>query len=89
MFKDRDRDRDRDKDIEKGPRRRRSCRFCTDKNAKVEYKDVELLGHYITERGKILPRRMAGNCAKHQRAMAVAIRRARILALLPHVVVTA
>jgi small subunit ribosomal protein S18 len=60
------------------------CRFCTQK-LKIDYKDPDTLRRFITERGKILPRRITGTCAKHQRVLAQAIKRARILALLPFV----
>ena len=63
--------------------RRKVCRFCADKTLKVDYKDVRTLGTFITEGGKIVPSRVTGNCAKHQRELTVAIKRARILALLP------
>jgi small subunit ribosomal protein S18 len=63
--------------------RRKVCRFCADKTLKVDYKDVRTLGTFITEGGKIVPSRVTGNCAKHQRGLTVAIKRARILALLP------
>ncbi len=63
--------------------RRKVCRFCADKSLKVDYKDVRTLGSFITEGGKIVPSRTSGNCAKHQRQLAVAIKRARVLALLP------
>ena len=63
--------------------RKKQCRFCKDKSLVIDYKNVELLSQFITERGKIMPRRMTGNCAKHQRRLATAIKRARILALLP------
>jgi small subunit ribosomal protein S18 len=63
--------------------RRKMCRFCLDKNIKVDYKDTQTLGNFITERGKILPRRITGTCAKHQRDISRAIKRARILAALP------
>jgi small subunit ribosomal protein S18 len=63
--------------------RRKVCRFCADKTLKVDYKDVRTLGTFITEGGKIVPSRVTGNCAKHQRALTIAIKRARILALLP------
>src|SRR5215813_135283 len=63
--------------------RRKICRFCADKSLTVDYKDVRTLGSFITEGGKIVPSRTSGNCAKHQRQLAVAIKRARILALLP------
>ncbi|MFZ5816179.1 MAG: 30S ribosomal protein S18 [Bacillota bacterium] len=72
---------------ERGRRpKRRVCSFCVDKVENVDYKDVGRLKRYITERGKILPRRISGNCAAHQRALTVAIKRARIMALLPFTV---
>ena len=58
--------------------------FCVDKAETIDYKDVVKLKKYVTERGKILPRRISGNCAKHQRALTVAIKRARVMALLPY-----
>jgi small subunit ribosomal protein S18 len=63
--------------------RRKVCRFCADKSLAVDYKDVRTLQSFITEGGKIVPSRTSGNCAKHQRQLAVAIKRARILAFLP------
>ncbi len=63
--------------------RRKSCVFCTDKVEVIDYKDVNRLRRFITERGKILPRRITGNCAKHQRELTKAIKRARNVALLP------
>jgi small subunit ribosomal protein S18 len=63
--------------------RRKVCRFCADKSLKVDYKDFRTLMSFITEGGKIVPSRTSGNCAKHQRQLAVAIKRARVLALLP------
>ena len=69
---------------ERGRRpRRKVCSFCVDKVEEIDYKDVAKLRRYITERGKILPRRISGNCAKHQRLMTTAIKRARNVALLP------
>jgi small subunit ribosomal protein S18 len=65
--------------------KRKVCRFCHDKNAKIDYKDVKMVEGFITDRGKILPRRVTGTCAKHQRGVAQAIKRARILALIPFV----
>jgi len=65
------------------PGRRKVCRFCADKSLKVDYKDVRTLGSFVTESGKIVPSRTSGNCAKHQRQLAVAIKRARLIALLP------
>jgi small subunit ribosomal protein S18 len=64
--------------------RRRVCAFCVDKVDHIDYKDVFKLRKYITERGKILPRRISGNCAKHQRRVTTAIKRARHIALLPY-----
>jgi small subunit ribosomal protein S18 len=69
--------------------RRKVCRFCADKNLKVDYKDQGQLKYFLTERGKIIPRRISGNCAKHQREVATAIKRARVLALLPYTVAAA
>ena len=67
------------------PSRRRFCRFCQRKVDRIDYKDVETLKNYITESGKILPRRLTGCCAKHQRQLARAIKNARIAALLPFI----
>ena len=64
--------------------KKKVCRFCVQK-LKIDYKDSDTLRRFITERGKILPRRITGTCAKHQRALAVAIKQARIIALLPFV----
>ena len=64
-------------------RRPKVCHFCVDKIAHVDYKEVDKLKKYITERGKIVPRRVTGTCAKHQRQITRAIKRARIIALLP------
>lgn len=69
---------------ERGRRRKRICSFCVDKIAVIDYKDTGRLKKYITERGKILPRRVSGNCAGHQRMLTVAIKRARTMALLPY-----
>ena len=63
--------------------RRKVCRFCADKTLKVDYKDVRTLQTFISEGAKIVPARTSGNCAGHQRELAVAIKRARIIALLP------
>lgn len=64
--------------------RKKVCRFCANK-AKIDYKDADALRRYMTERGKILPRRITGTCAKHQREVAKAIKRARAICLLPYV----
>jgi small subunit ribosomal protein S18 len=66
-------------------RRRRVCKFCVEKIDYVSYKDVKVLTPFIPERGKIQPRRISGTCAKHQRALQSAIKRARTLALIPYV----
>ena len=74
--------------MKKRPMRRRKkvCVFCVDKNAVIDYKDINKLKRYVSERGKILPRRITGNCAKHQRALTVAIKRARHVSLMPYTV---
>lgn len=64
--------------------RRKVCRFCADKDLVIDYKDVKVLKGFLTERGKIIPRRIYGNCAKHQRQLTEAIKRARQIALLPY-----
>ena len=64
--------------------RRKVCAFCVDKVDYIDYKDVNRLKKYVSERGKILPRRISGNCAKHQRALTTAIKRARHVALMPY-----
>lgn len=64
--------------------RRRVCRFCTDKEITIDYKDAKTLKNFVTERGKIIPRRIYGTCAKHQRQLTEAVKRARQLALLPY-----
>ena len=66
--------------------RRKVCRYCADKASKVDYKNAGDLKYFVTERGKIVPRRISGNCAKHQRKVSVAIKRARMIALLPFTV---
>ena len=71
----------------RAPRRRKKvCVFCGKENNEIDYKDVNKLKRYVSERGKILPRRITGTCAKHQRAMTVAIKRARHIALMPYTV---
>ena len=67
-----------------GRSRRKSCRFCADSDLVIDYKDVRMLRGFITERGKIVPRRISGNCAKCQRQIATAVKRARVIALLPY-----
>ncbi len=68
-----------------GMRRRKVCQFCADKTEVIDYKDVDKLRKYVTEKGKILPKRITGTCAVHQREVTTAIKRARIVALLPYV----
>ncbi len=63
--------------------RKKSCRFCADKTFKLDYKNPQQIGLYISERGKILPRRFTGACANHQRDISLAVKRARILAIIP------
>lgn len=72
--------------LRRGSSRRRPkfCYYCVEKQEHVDYKDVDKLKKYISERGKIIPRRVTGNCAKHQRALTEAIKRARFMALLPY-----
>ena len=65
--------------------RKKVCQFCVDHMDEIDYKEVSKLKRYITEKGKILPRRQTGTCAAHQRALTVAIKRAREMALLPYV----
>ena len=67
------------------PARKKVCSFCVDKVECIDYKDIAKLKKYITEKGKIIPRRMSGVCAAHQRALSTAIKRARYMALLPYV----
>ena len=79
----------KDKDKQQGQRRpmfrrRKVCKFCADKIDDINYKDVKLLGPFVPERGKILPRRISGTCAMHQRKLRTAIMRARQLALIPY-----
>ncbi len=69
-----------------GFRRRRACRFCSEKDATIDYRDPGSLRFFVSERGKIVPRRISGNCAKHQRKVAEAVKRARQLAIVPYTV---
>jgi len=68
--------------IKKKFQRKKVCRFCTEK-IDIDYKDAKLLRSFVTERGKLMPRRLTGTCAKHQRTLASAVKSARIIALLP------
>ena len=73
---------DKTKKIRRAPKKK-VCAFCSEKNAVIDYKDVAKLRRYVTEKGKIIPRRASGVCAAHQRELTVAIKRARIMGLLP------
>ena len=73
----------------RGFARRKVCRFCADKKIIVDFKDQSTLKYFVTERGKIIPRRISGNCSKHQRAIAKAVKQARGLALIPYLVLAA
>lgn len=64
--------------------KRKVCRFCVDKALKIDYKEIDVIKRFTTEGGKIIPKRITGNCSKHQRRLAVAIKRARAVALLPY-----
>jgi len=66
-------------------KRKKICRFCIDKVTYIDYKDTKRLVNFITDRGKIIPRRISGNCAKHQRELSISIKRARNIALLPFI----
>ena len=77
---------DRDGGKKRSMGRRKQCKFCADEALKIDYKDASLLKYFITDRGKLVPRRLSGNCAKHQREIATSIRRARMIALMPFAV---
>ena len=66
--------------------KKRICKYCTDKALAIDYKDPQALKYFVTERGKIVPRRISGNCARHQRKVQLAVKRARNIALLPFTV---
>ena len=74
----------RDKKKRRGPPRRKVCPFCQDKGSKIDYKNPAALKRLVTERGKIVPRRISGVCARHQREVSLAIKRARHIALRPY-----
>ena len=63
--------------------KRRSCRFCADKKVSIDYKNVRALGSFLSERGRLVPRRISGNCSQHQREVTLAVKRARVMALIP------
>jgi small subunit ribosomal protein S18 len=76
-----------DRDAKKRPvGRRKMCKFCGDETIKIDYKDAGLLKYFITDRGKLVPRRISGNCAKHQREISTAVNRARMIAIMPFAV---
>lgn len=82
----------RERTMARGPRRRgmgrrKVCRFCADKTLLIDYKDARTLGNFLTERGKVIPARITGNCARHQRRLTVAVKQARTVALLPYTAV--
>jgi len=77
-------DKQQQKKVRRGRPRRKICAFCADKATSIDYKDTTKLRRFMTERGKIQPRRTSGVCAKHQRQLAMAIKRARMMALLPY-----
>ncbi len=78
-----EKDNQRKKSYNNSRSRKKVCQFCADKEAVVDYKDVETLKKYVSERGKILPRRITGTCTMHQRAVTTAVKRARTVALMP------
>ena len=71
----------------RGLGRRKVCRFCADKGMAIDYKDARTLGTFLSERGKIIPARITGNCARHQRRLTASIKQARTVALLPYTTV--
>jgi small subunit ribosomal protein S18 len=75
-----------DRDKKRPVGRRKMCKFCADETIKIDYKDASLLKYFITDRGKLVPRRLTGNCAKHQREIAVGVNRARMIAIMPFAV---
>ena len=77
---------DKDKTKKRTFQRRKICRFCADNKLRIDYKEPQVLRYFLTERGKVVPRRITGNCSMHQRRVAVAIKRARTIALLPFTV---
>ena len=83
MEKDRERD-DKSEKMVKVRKRRKVCQFCMEKATDIDYKDTQKIRRFLSEKAKILPRRMTGVCAKHQRMLTVAIKRARHIALFPY-----
>jgi small subunit ribosomal protein S18 len=88
-MRDKEKEKEGDLDQDGGKKklgRRKACKFCADEKIRIDYKDASLLKYFITDRGKLVPRRLSGNCAKHQRAIATAVNRARMIALMPFAV---
>lgn len=79
------RGRDKDKKKKRRPAKKKACHFCTEGFVVIDYKDVEMMRRFTTERGKIAPRRNTGTCAKHQRLLAPAVKRSRHIALVPFI----
>jgi len=79
-------DKGRGKGLRGGASRRKVCRFCAEPTTHIDYKNPQMLRSFITDRGKMVPRRISGTCALHQRAISLAVRRARMLALMPFTV---
>jgi len=77
-------DKGHEKKKRRGPPRKKVCPFCADRNARIDYKNPAAIKRLVTERGKIVPRRISGMCAKHQREVALAVKRARHIALMPY-----
>lgn len=78
--------RERDRDRDDRPIRKKKCKFCIDKVERIDYKDINRVRKNLTERGKMIPRRITGNCSFHQRQLALAVKRARYIALIPAVI---
>jgi small subunit ribosomal protein S18 len=83
--RNKDKDKDKYKRRKKIFHRRKVCRFCADTSLIIDYKDPKVLAGFVTERGKIIPSRISGTCNKHQRALSLAVKRARTIALMPYV----
>ena len=85
-MKDKEKEFDSEQDATGGKKklgRRKMCKFCADDKLTIDYKDTGLLKYFITDRGKLTPRRLSGNCAKHQRVIATSVGRARMIAMMP------
>ena len=88
MRRSREEGRDERSTFRRRPGRRKVCRFCAEKDSRIDFKDVRMLSNFLSERGKIVPSRITGNCSRHQRQLTTAIKRARAVALLPYTVTT-